>query len=569
MSHRSRRSLAGLCALLIAVCLTKSGHADQLEPARQCLAALPDKVLGVVVLHDATATEQAFKAAATRLGTPPLPIGTFVSNLVGAEAKGDLVVGLAESTAGSPALFLMIPVADFDEFVTGLEGVAGEESEIQLAGQRLLAVRRGNWALLTSVSGAIAKQTFNPPENLVEAAGPLFDPDERGAISVIVPGDALRRASTLIGESGKTPEELERLRRSFSLRDIRWNQPGDWAELLLVYGPLVESLAQHTDGVLIQGRGAENADVALSGTLLAKAGETQEPGTTSATKAAVLELPARQAFLTAVGPTATSWTPVGIELFLGHLASRTHELGVAQFPADEWEGFRESVHALVRKTTSASLIAVAPGKEEPQLANQAVLLEVEDAEQFLSSVQELTTDWNRLLENADREVELVFDAKPLELAGRNGTRFVVDLPTAFQASHIPEVRTVLTRLFGNTGEMRIDVLPLDGNRVLVSQFPPETTSELIGAIGEQKPAEPKDQQWILEFVPQVYQDWQNTTFLASFEGNIVGWKPRRFESDEKVRLTIEPTPEALRVRSQLSAELLREWVDFANRKQRP
>lgn len=566
MPLRSRRSLAGLCALLMVLCLAESGHADQLESARQCLAALPENVLGVVVLHDVAATEQAFKAAAGKLETPPLPIGAFVDNLLGADVSGNLVVGLAESTEGTPALFLMIPVDDFDEFVTGLEGVAGEESEIQLAGQRLLAVRRGDWALLTSVSGTIAEETFTPPETLVEAAGPHFAPDQRGGISVIVPGDALRRAATLIGESAKTAEELERLRRSFRLREIRWNQPGDWVDLLLAYGPLVEALAEHTEGVLIQGRGQENADLALRGTLLARASETQQLAEIPAAQVVTLELPGRQAFLVAAGPATTRWRPVGVELFLGHLASRTHELGIAEFPPEEWDGFRQSVHGLMGEVSSASLLAVAPGAEEPQLSNQAVLLEVSDAAEFLVSVQELTTDWNRLLENADREVELVFDAEPLKLAGLEGTRFAVDLPSAFHAAQIPEVRTVLTRLFGNNGEMRIDVLPLDAKRVLVSQFPPETTADLVSAIGKLNRSRSEGREWTIEFTPQVFQDWQNVVFRASLEGNIVGWKPRRFESDEKVRLTIEPAPGTLQVRSQLSAELLRAWVDFASRK---
>src|SRR5690606_28522924 len=122
------------------------GRAEPAESARECLSSLPEKVLGIVVLHDVAATEEAFKGAATQLGTPPVPIGTFVDNLLGADVEGNLVVGLAESAEGTPALFLMIPVNDFDEFVTGLDGVAGEHSEIQLAGQRLLAVQRGDWA---------------------------------------------------------------------------------------------------------------------------------------------------------------------------------------------------------------------------------------------------------------------------------------------------------------------------------------------------------------------------------------------------------------------------------------
>ncbi len=569
MPVRSRRSLAALLALLLTLLVAESGRADPLESARQCLAALPVKVLGIVVLHDVTATEVAFKTAASQLGTPPLPVGTFVGNLLGADATGNLVVGLAESAEGTPVLFLMIPVDDFDEFVTGLEGIAGEQTEIQLAGQRLLAVRRGNWALLTSVGGSVAQETYAPTEALVEAAGPHFAPEQRGAISAIVPGDALRRAATLIGTSGKPPKELERLRRSFQLREMRWNQPGDWGDFLLAYGPLVEALAEHTEGVLIQGRGQENADLALSGTLLARDADARQPRETTAAHVGPLELPARQAFLTAAGPTITSWTPAGVELFLGHLASRTHDLGVAEFPPEEWNGFRQSVHALVGEIGSASLLAVAPGEDEPQLANQGVLLEVADAKRFLTSVQELTTDWNRLLENAQHEVELVFDAGPLEIAGLKGTRFVVDLPTAFQAAHVPEVRTVLTRLFGNNGEMRIDVLPLDAKRVLVSQFPPEITTELVSEIGKSNRTESTASEWTLEFAPQVYQDWQNTTFRASFEGNIVGWKPRRFSSDEKVRMTIEPTKGPLRIRSVLSAEVLGAWIDFIQRKPQP
>src|SRR5690606_7046366 len=100
---------------------------------------------------------------------------------------------------------------------------------------------------------------------------------------------------------------------------------------------------------------------------------------------------------------------------------------------------------------------------------------------------------------------LVFDADPLELAGRSGTRFSVDLPTAFGAAQIPEVRTVLARLFGNTGEMRIDIVPLDTRRILVSQFPPETTTELIEHIDRSEGEPATLDQWQASFTPQVFQ----------------------------------------------------------------
>lgn len=376
----------------------------------------------------------------------------------------------------------------------------------------------------------------------------------------------MQRAAIFLEQSGKTPQELERLRRTFRLQKIRWNQPGDWQELLLAYGPLFQALAEHSDGLLLRGQVAENAGLELSGALLARPDAATAASKLPTTAVSPLRLTGRPAFLSINGSTGTIWTKVGIELFLGHLASRGTDLGIAEFPATQWEDFRQSVHALMENVGAASLLAVAPRNEEPQLANQAILLEVADTEAFLTSVQELTTDWNRLVENTKRNVELVFDAEPLEFAGLKGRRFAVDLPSAFGVAQIPEVRTVLTKLFGNTGKMQIDVLPLDSKRVLLSQFPPETTTELIGQLGPSANDTPARSQWIVEFNPQVFQDWQNSTFRASLDGNIIGWTPRRFGSDQTVHVTVEPRPEVVRLQTTLTADLLKAWVDFVRRK---
>src|SRR5690606_19255447 len=152
--------------------------------------------------------------------------------------------------------------------------------------------------------------------------------------------------------------------------------------------------------------------------------------------------------------------------FMGRMASEGDELGIAEFPPEEWDAFRQSIHAVVQQISAASIVAVAPQAGEPQLANQATLLELADSAAFLLSAQELTTDWNRLIENAQREVELVFDTEPIDVAGLQGTRLAVDLPMAFKAEQVPEVRKVLTSLFGNTGEMQIDLLPLDAKHVI-------------------------------------------------------------------------------------------------------
>jgi hypothetical protein len=535
--------------------------------AQQSLEALPGRLLAVMVVHNLGECEQVFRRPLQQFGLPSLPVDTFIRGLEGSDPSGPLLLGLAESADGPPTMFLMIPISDFSQFVTGLGGEAeGDSSEIELAGQRLQASDRGNWALVSNVATPLGDERYQPAPSLLRAAAPYFADERRGSLSLLVPGDGLARMATAVKESGKTPAEIDRLRRMFRVSDFRWNQPADWQELILVYGPLVESLASHTAGAAVQVQVTVEGNARVDGSLLAP----ETTGATTgieATKLPALKVPDRAAFLTFKGPAKTPWTPMAVELFLGHLASRGDDLGVVEYPPDEWEAFRQSVHSLVGEVSGISVTAVAPAGEEPQLANQAVLLEVDDSQQFLQTAQELTTDWNRLVENSRHEVDLVFDARPLEIEGVSGTRFAVDLPTAFQANQIPEVRNVLTALFGNTGEMQIDVLPLDATHVLVSQFPPELTSKIVTALKPLSEGDPAER-WNVRFAPQVFQDWQNATFKASFDANIIGWKPRRFESAETITATVTPSSEAARVELELSPEVLEAWAKFLSAKRR-
>jgi hypothetical protein len=83
------------------------------------------------------------------------------------------------------------------------------------------------------------------------------------------------------------------------------------------------------------------------------------------------------------------------------------------------------------------------------------------------------------------------------------------------------------------------------------------------------PQDDRAKQWNVDFAPQVFQDWQNATFKASFDGNIVGWKPRRFESAETVSLRVTPTADTARFEVELSAEVLEAWASFLQSKRRP
>jgi hypothetical protein len=150
------------------------------------------------------------------------------------------------------------------------------------------------------------------------------------------------------------------------------------------------------------------------------------------------------------------------------------------------------------------------------------LLDVKDANEFLSACDELMARWNALITASNAAVELNFAAEEIEIGGKTGKRFYVDMAEAVEVPRSKEITKVMTEMFGAEGILNWYVLPMEGNRVLVANIPREEVEKLASSLkgGVAKPIASSGTGG-LQFDASAYVDWGKRRDLA-MTGEVIG-----------------------------------------------
>ena len=457
--------------------------------AEQWSAHLPPEWLGVVVVHDLGEFDRHAAQLAEQFGmeAPGLVRLLESAGLTDvSDASGSWLAGLARGPVGAdePYPFAMIPVTDFAAFVKALDGdLRGTTAVVTLAQQDLLAGNCGKWAL-------------------------LMNPDQREILESVIaraPNDTASHQGILAATNGIASAHVSQL-------GLKWlaeyQSPGDRRsrqqmsarrkrglamlsldgakESLILDKPVWEWVAATFErvGITIDVDEAGEARVmveaakpqAASNAKLA--GESEDEGVIGNREwifAGTVQ------FSPELGDLATGWQ-------VAVLKSSPEEFGIKEFSPAEITALEGSIQNAIGQVVNARFASLS-SRDLPVHGNRVMVLDVQNADDFLAACGEIVQRWNAMIEASKAEVKLAFSAEPVEIAGCAGQRFFVDMVEAVDVPRSPEVAKVMADMFGPEGILSWYVLPMAEGQVAVANLPRKEVETLIRDLknGDAKP----------------------------------------------------------------------------------
>lgn len=537
------------------------------------LQHLPDGSLVAVRVAKLDAMDEQLSPLAERFGLAYPPLGQLVTALEGVDSRGDAVIGLMwRDDAYAP--FALVPVLDFSAFVRAADGDGDSQSTlVTLAGEDLVATRRDRWALLTNLSGS---EEPRPLGNLT--AGELARVrkllrSEDYSVVVLPEGiDRIPATSTRRVSSRQRAQYRRRIHNGpFALGD-----PTFWLNALEVYRESLTHFSRACDGLALGATLGDNDQIALRIAVLAREQNSEAAvPTQTASHSGPENLPAlagQPAIFAAAGTWKSNWTELMLDLYLYSFAGGSDGFGIRVFSKSALQEYVESTRAASELVQQVSTVMVAPTGDLPVMSNTGIILHTSDAQEYLREVDRLVEAWNQAVQKSKGDADYVYEKVPEGIAGLapgiKGQRYQVDLTTAFRMENVPDVRTMFDKMYGRNGKAVMDVVAIDGQRVLVSDLPDDLRNQLQQELLKESASDQQDStvrgDWKLVVQPDVFQDWANQRKLISHGGEIVGWEPKPLASQTPVEIEVRLEPTLLEAKATLAGDLVQAVGELVN-----
>jgi hypothetical protein len=194
----------------------------------------------------------------------------------------------------------------------------------------------------------------------------------------------------------------------------------------------------------------------------------------------------------------------------------------------------DAAAGLVRSAT----VFHSPGRDEEGVyTNHFLAVRVESSEVFLASVGRIAAAWNELNERSQPPSKLVFETKPLQIAGKAAMQFSLDIVAADDLRDEPSMRQLMTRLFGPDRKLNRFAVQVDEHTVLLAGATQDQVASALKYLKDAAPSTwnatntaianhltPEAPAWKLFFSPAGYVKWYKRMTDASF-GEVIGAPP--------------------------------------------
>lgn len=512
---------------------------------------LPEGTLVAARVAELAEVDTTVRPLAEKFGLGFPALGQLAAQLEGVDPEGDAVVGLAQGAEGEYLPFVLLPVSDYKAFVRAGDGDPGiEVTPVTLAGEELLASHRGRWALVTNVIEQFDNLGELDSSTARLLAGKLGDE----LLTIAVTDAGLNELQAMAGAGEESPRQLANRRRILASRPMNWRSLADWRQRLTLHSEMVDQLVTECAAVVLAADADASARVALRLELLPRSPSDIKPPVGSVP---AVDLSDQRMVVTADCAWGSPWVDWLLQLHISSFASGSDDVGVDYFRADDFQAFGESVAAASGLVHNARLLMIAPADQQPTMSNSAVVVAVDDAQAFAAAFEEVIVDWNRMVERSRRNVDFLYEIKPLEVGDRTGKRYAVDLPSAFRQESVPEVREVMDKLYGRNGVWAMDVLPVGDSQVLISDLPDALRDQLLQQLpADQAPATDPQAGWRVRLNPAVLQDWLNEVKRDNYGDGVIGWTPRPLRSTSQVDIQVTTHEPVLRVETEIPADVV-------------
>jgi hypothetical protein len=469
------------------------------------LDQVPRDALGFAIIRNLSDTDAQVSKSLTALGSRfpgPLALLKSIAGLdAGLDLDRDLLVVLLPPQNNSEQfhLALWLPASDYDALVRSLDGDPQRRvAAVTLAGEDLLAVRDGDWAVVMDVDQRDRLEQFNdnksaPPQQLnlwsewiatndvavvvlpggmraawaYAAKEGLFDPTKVTPPPVVVEDD-------LFGPAGR------RSAAASSWQSIRHSIQTVFAE-----APELARLIDEAEGAACGLRFDDEGNT-LAGVRLALSPEfaqhTESDTEPAAAGFAPMLYRGGPFVVASDGLVSPRWAVPAVAPYarqasndlVAHFGSKLADADLAQF--------RQQAERAVAEVSAYSLLTRPGADADGVFTNNFLALRVASSPKFLEMAAQLVESWNAMVKRTETAKALALDAQPVTISGHKGTEYSIDMSKAVDVPVLPDIKASMERLFGPGGKFRLQFIEIDPQTVILAAATEEQVAKVIAAI---------------------------------------------------------------------------------------
>lgn len=519
-------------------------------------SALPSDWIALVdVAHPTETMEQLAPVLEALNFQPPGELNGYLSliaNLDGLDESGQFVAGLVQSSEGRLQPFVLLPVTDHNALIESFDGDPQvDQPVLNFGGQRILAIRQEGWLALCS-------EDIGDKFTATDASPPL--PLTGASATVAVRPAAWRQAFTI-------GNQIKQSDRHWYSRVRRVSMGGNWiprsragvSDLLLTALPVVEQLAEEEVAVTWAfdlSDQAINCTLQLS-TAKSTKGESDEEHHAATTQ--LLDHP--DPVVSVVGTIPEIWRRQVTEGILRWQMSISEESILQRGRSRYYERFIEACTEIAAQSQSIEAVTAVPAADLPPMANQAAVIACRDSARLVDLIEQAFDIWNQIATIEMRQSKLIFEKSDVEIEGIVATRYAADLQAAFLAGDVPEVRTMMIKLFGLPGDLVYTVVPLDNQHVLVSQWRAAQTAALVGDWSTVASRSNQFQPLRLEFSPRNFHRWKAQQYAIEFADQPHAPKVELIDNVGVVEATVQGDSQQVEISLSVPGDLVGQWLE--------
>ena len=445
----------------------------------------------------------------------------------GLNEQGDVLIALLSGPDGpaEPRPMLLAAVADYSKFAASIKGDAsGEICRVTIAGEEVLAARRGSYVMLMNVE-------HRPVMESILASDPTA-PAVLAPLSDWINGNDLSLVLTPLGVELLTKLGQDELAKARQQLDERTDPAvaemmKQYRQGLQVYDVSLGFLGAEVD-VAAVGLSIDDAtNIRISKRfVLDKSGQAAGWGDAPAPSQPPLTgFPAEPFVFGGGGPTPAGWGE-GMASFARKMTERFAKgSGFEKFDEDQWKKVEESWKSVMKGIRSTSFVMLPGKKDDPLISNVFYVVKVDDAQQYIKSSRESYELWNKLLEESSLDLGMMmkYEFEDIEVAGKKGLAMTADMSKVVDDAGLPMFSGLMHSIFGEDGKFRIHLIAADKSTIVTGLASEERLAEAIdhAVAGESGLAE-SDQVQTTARLLEPGAPWQ---FFVSPQG-VVQWGSR-------------------------------------------
>jgi len=459
--------------------------------AASVLEQVPRDALGLALVRNLSQVDakagKVLGALGSRLPGPLALLKSIAGLDAGLDLRRELLVVLLPPDDDSRQLRLAVwlPVKDYDQLVRSLDGDPQRRvAAVTLAGEDVLMVRHDDWAVVVDPDQRdrlerLSNENASPPRQLAEWSAWI---DTNDAAVVVLPAGMQRlwtvAAREKVFDAPKSTEPGEASDEDLfgpaqRPRHVRggWPAVRDWLRTMLADVPELAHWAAEADGAAC-GLRLDAEGNTLLGLRLAFSQDVAPGGNAEGVAEDIHAVPrlyeGGDFVVTGSGLVSPRWAVPAVAPYLRQMATDLAIEDGNKLDEAEVAKFREQVELAVADVEAFTVLSRPGEGAQGVFTNNFLALRVASTEKFLARATALVDLWNAMLDKAKGAIRLVFQAKPIKVAGHDGVEYSIDMAAAVGTPAMPELKAAMDKLFGPGGRFRLQFVGIDDHTVLLA-----------------------------------------------------------------------------------------------------